>query len=616
MKKKQRLVGYRRKPSDQVPEPRGRQWTEGPALYQGYIEVFGYSTAAAGWLFSGWVPRPFNIAHLEPVDCLAQYDKSKCWGQAVLVFYQRKDLDQHSIGLVAYLPSNEIVVGSLQHVAFCLDGAKFQAQAGHFTARLIDQEIVERVRHNLMNQASSDRNRDHLLDVTTRRGYSGQDTLSALSEPVLLEIDHAIPCPPDGVLLKGWLLCRSGVIRAIRVRSGPLATPIEPSQGICVDRADVIEAIGASKGFSNPRCGFIIYVPRALSNGDLCYLEVELENGEVGFKSLLIPKRHGVDAIQRILDGVRIPYGGLDAAFDRTLGPAVTSVNDALREHAISASRIDFGKAPPRPQSSVVISLYGRVDFMEYQLALFSQSWDASRNELLYVLDDPSKQNELEILARSTYERFGIPFSVLSLSANAGFAAANNVGLRNAKGQIVCFLNSDVFPITGDWLYKLGADLERNPRIGVVGARLLFEDGSIQHEGCYHRKLSEFDNWWFVEHLNKGRRPEPCRDIRIRDAITGACMVMKRDLAEELGGFDEAFIIGDFEDSDLCLRVRRKGLSCAIDLGVEMHHLERKSQAPSNLSWRMNLTLYNAWLHQRRWGTSHGSPLRSAGGPS
>jgi len=78
-------------------------------------------------------------------------------------------------------------------------------------------------------------------------------------------------------------------------------------------------------------------------------------------------------------------------------------------------------------------------------------------------------------------------------------------------------------------------------------------------------------------------------------------MVMSRSLAEELGGFGEEYIIGDFEDSDLCLKAKARGLSCAVDMSVQLYHLERQSQGSPNDGWRMNLTLYNAWVHQRRW---------------
>jgi GT2 family glycosyltransferase len=249
----------------------------------------------------------------------------------------------------------------------------------------------------------------------------------------------------------------------------------------------------------------------------------------------------------------------------------------------------------------VVIPLYRRIDFVEYQMALLSRCWDATQHEILYVLDDPAKRRELEILGRSLYERFRIPFRLLLLEANVGFSAANNVGLRAARGEFVCFLNSDIFPITDRWIERLVAGLQRNPDLGIIGARLLFEDGSVQHEGCYYRTLSEYGHWTFIEHLNKGLRPEPVEGIQRREAITGACMVMRRVLAEELGGFDESFIIGDFEDSDLCLKAKARGLACAVDMAVHLYHLERQSQGSAGEAWRMNLTLYNAWIHQRRW---------------
>jgi len=87
-------------------------------------------------------------------------------------------------------------------------------------------------------------------------------------------------------------------------------------------------------------------------------------------------------------------------------------------------------------------------------------------------------------------------------------------------------------------------------------------------------------------------------------AITAACMMLRRAEADELGGFDEDYVIGDFEDSDLCRRLAARGLGCAVDPAVRLYHLERRSQVGAAQRWRMNMTLYNAWLHQNRWFAS------------
>jgi len=76
-------------------------------------------------------------------------------------------------------------------------------------------------------------------------------------------------------------------------------------------------------------------------------------------------------------------------------------------------------------------------------------------------------------------------------------------------------------------------------------------------------------------------------------------MVMRTDLARAVGGFDEGFVIGDFEDADLCLRLRARGLGCAVDPRAQLYHLERQSQGGYEGGWRQNLTLYNAWRLQK-----------------
>ena len=210
----------------------------------------------------------------------------------------------------------------------------------------------------------------------------------------------------------------------------------------------------------------------------------------------------------------------------------------------------------------------------------------------------------MEHLAASAHARFGIPFRVAVLPRNLGFAPANNEGLTLARAAYVCFMNSDVFPGTDDWKEQLVDRLRATPGLGAVGPMLLFEDGCVQHQGMTFEKLPTFAGWHFPMHPGKGWLPRHEQGLHRALAITGACVVMRRDLAQEVGGFDPGFPVGDFEDSDLCLKLREMGLDSAVDAGVRMYHLERQSQAGSQHTWRMNLTLYNAWLHESRWGAT------------
>jgi GT2 family glycosyltransferase len=175
-------------------------------------------------------------------------------------------------------------------------------------------------------------------------------------------------------------------------------------------------------------------------------------------------------------------------------------------------------------------------------------------------------------------------------------------GWRRRGGRHVCFLNSDVFPLGNGWLPRLVARLDADPALGLVGPILLYEDGTVQHQGMGFRRLPRYGNWYFPDHSRLGLHPPAADGLHPALAITGACMVMPAELARRLGGFEEGYVLGDFEDSDLCLRARAEGFSCAVDFDVRLCHLGRRSQVSTGERWRMNLSLHNAWLHERRWG--------------
>jgi len=568
----------------------------------GFIEQFSYSDSAGGWLFCGSAPRAMAMEEAGSPDAQIRFEQTHCRGAATLAFFERENLAAEDIGVIAFISGSSRAAGFLEHLDLHFGQTTYQMQSGLRSQRLAEHEMVTQLRAILVKDAYVNTGRAGLLGVISRPAYTGVDTLAQLSEQVLMEIEEAFLCPPSDVLIKGWVLAAPGVIRCIRVRSGPLVGALVLGESIRVSRGDVIAAHGEQTGLSDLLCGFVTHVPSAISKGDVSYLEVELETGEIGFKPLRVSRQTGLPAMKQIMQAIDLRYDELDHAFDRILGPALSGLNAARPRIRAPVQRIQFGTPPPAPQISVVIPLFGRIDFLEYQLAFFSRHSPENLREIIYVLDDPPRRRELESLAHSAFARFGIPFSVLILPENLGFASACNLGLEAARGEFLGFVNSDVFPISDNWLELLVARLQRDPGIGVIGPRLLFEDGTVQHEGCCYRRIQELGNWFFIDHLNKGRIPDAGRGMRICDAITGACMVMRRDLAREVGGFSEDYIIGDFEDSDLCLKLKQRGLTCVITDECQLYHLERKSQAPPSQGWRRNITLYNAWVHQRRWG--------------
>ncbi len=585
-----------------------------PRAEDGYVDFYGHAPAAGGWLFCGWsrgrwrpgAPAPRISAHFRQ-GRVEQVEAIACW-------FPRADIGPRGAGLVVLLRGAGLPLGELVSLEL--------AEAGQATPLLIlppirpvtqlrEADLISRIRPALL-QAPHCAEQTRLLTLMSRRAYAGMDTMHELSAPVQIGLDETLPVPPDGVALIGWCMDPTNAIAAIRVRgpqpardSGALGT-----RWLRVERPDVLASLGAAQGLTDPRLGFVALAPACgapwpAGHGEAPYLEVELHSGEVAYMRLPPPQRSGAAAARRLLEAVRPASDELDHAFDRVLGPALSAMHAARLARPRPVTEITFGTLPEAPVCSIIVPLYGRMDFLTYQAALLSEHPGQLAHELIYVLDDPPRKRELLDLAHSAHRRFGLPFRILLPEENLGYGPANNVGIAAARGEFLCLLNSDVMPApeAPDWLDLMIADLRADPGLGLIGAMLLFEDGTVQHEGLTFERLPQQGNWPFPMHPRKGLLPRseaPLGPERV-EAVTGACMVLRRALATELGGFDEAYAIGDFEDSDLCLRVRAQGLFCAVDRRARLYHLERQSQISPDNPWRHNATLFNAWRHTRRW---------------
>jgi len=569
---------------------------------EGYIDFFGHRPLSRGWFVGGWLSNDFIKAVASPVEAQAQFEAGAIGGEAIHTYFEREDIVGKGLGVVLFVPAERGDLGRLVSLTLRSGTAVLVARpsrnAGAVPPDTLTANIV-----GLLEQADSGPASAALIDLATRTAPAKSGALAAQPNRVFVELDEVIDCAPEGLLLFGWMLARTGDVAAIRLRSGEKAFPVDMvARALWIDRNDVVESVGREHGFDDPRCGFIVRAAPAPAWAETLSLEVELSGGEVITRLLPRPRLDGVAAIKRLLGAFDAHYADVDSLYGQLFGPAVGALNQRRLADAPRVQALQFGHLIRAPRCSVIVPLYGRIDFMEFQMALFAVRGIAPDTEIIYVLDDPPRAREAQFLAASLFARFGLSFRLLLLSHNVGFAPANNIGFNASKGQYVCLMNSDVFPITGDWLERLTAHLEQDPTLGLVGPVLLFEDGSVQHEGMVFKAIPQFGGWAFGQHRRKGFRRAPARGLVRETVITGACMVMRRVDAPAHGVFDEAFIIGDFEDTDLCFRLRASGLGAAIDSDVAMYHLERKSQASSANLWRTNLTLYNAWVHQRRWG--------------
>ena len=284
--------------------------------------------------------------------------------------------------------------------------------------------------------------------------------------------------------------------------------------------------------------------------------------------------------------------------------PAIDRTRSGL-PGARAGRPLSFGSSPSKPELSIIVPLYGRLELMGHQLAQFANDPAICASELIYVLDDPSRGAEFESYAFHLAQLYLVPFKTLVMERNSGYSAANNVGAAASSAPFLLFLNSDVFPVKPGWTTRLLALHNTDLHLGALGCKLLYEDGSIQHAGMYFYQDLHPYKLWINMHYFKGLPrdwPEACVD-RAVPAVTGAALLVRRSAFEQVGGWDESYIVANFEDSDLCLRFVKHGYTNRYCSSVELYHLERQSQQGAESDpIRINSDFYNRWLQTHRWG--------------
>lgn len=184
---------------------------------------------------------------------------------------------------------------------------------------------------------------------------------------------------------------------------------------------------------------------------------------------------------------------------------------------------------------------------------------------------------------------------VVRTPQNLGFAANCNFGSSFVEGEIIALCNQDVWAdgLARHWDEILERAFYEAPRIGIVGAKLLFNDGSVQHAGIqfdrdcqpYHRYLYFKNHEW--RHINtSGMIP----------AVTGGFMVIKHEVWSALQGFDTNYYKDAyFEDVDLCLRARKMGYNIWYEAGVALRH-EAGSSGGSTHFHRNAMRFKTRWV--------------------
>jgi len=220
----------------------------------------------------------------------------------------------------------------------------------------------------------------------------------------------------------------------------------------------------------------------------------------------------------------------------------------------------DLHRSDP-PTVSIIMPTYGQFEYTIRCLASITANPPGVAVEVV-VIDDGHRGAEADVLTQIPWVR------LIRHEENQGFIAACNTGARASRAEFLCFLNNDTEVAPG-WLDALVDTFRLRADVGLVGSRLVYPDGRLQEAGGVI--YSDGTGW------NCGKFDDPRRHsyryVREADYCSGASLLIRRRLFEELGGFDPIYAPAYYEDTDLAFRVRRAGLKVLYQpRSVVMHH--------------------------------------------
>lgn len=234
---------------------------------------------------------------------------------------------------------------------------------------------------------------------------------------------------------------------------------------------------------------------------------------------------------------------------------------------------VDYELPRQRPMISILIPSHNEAATLKRCIdsILSKTTWD---NYEIVVVENNST-DEKTFAYYKTLERQS-RVRVVTWDKPFNYAAVNNFAVAQAKGDLLLFLNNDTSVISHDWLEQMAMHALR-PDVGAVGAKLYYPDDTLQHGGIIlriggiaghaHKTVHRTD-------LGSFARLQIVHDL---SAVTAACLMTRRDVFEEVGGFDEEFVLA-FNDVDFCLKIRDKGYSVLLTPFAELYHYESKTR--------------------------------------
>jgi len=245
------------------------------------------------------------------------------------------------------------------------------------------------------------------------------------------------------------------------------------------------------------------------------------------------------------------------------------------------------------PRISAIIVTYNNLDLTKLCLESIEKNTEYPNYEVI-IVDNASTDGTLDYLDGFSAARENILF--IKNDTNLGFAAANNQGARAASGEYLIFLNNDTV-VTPGWMFRLYLHLARRPSAGMVGP----VTNAIGNEAKIEVDYSDLAD---INRFAALRTPA-CDGVSFTIQVLALyCCMISRELYDRVGGLDERYRVGMFEDDDLALKVEMEGLDILCAEDVFIHHFHGASFKKRSDEENQRIFHENRLKYETKWGAA------------
>jgi|GEM_PF-585303 len=324
---------------------------------------------------------------------------------------------------------------------------------------------------------------------------------------------------------------------------------------------------------------------------------LKIEKGRWSMKNKLKKLLHVIKVAKERPDWrqkffAEIKHNGIKAALNKVKAKSVVPLNVELRPSLVADTKdkeiLNFPMVH-EPLVSIVIPVYNQFDFTYKCLKSILENTDTVTYEII-IADDVSNDETINLAS------YAKNITIVRNKKNLGFLLNCNHAAKCAKGQYIHFLNNDT-QVQKEWLSSLVVLMQSNEKIGMVGSKLVYPDGRLQEAGGIIWK--DASGW------NYGRLDDPMKPeynyVKEVDYISGASIMIKKSLWDEIGGFDKRYVPAYYEDADLAFEVRKRNYQVVYEPKSVVVHFEGISNGTDTQSGIKHYQVKNHEKFFKKW---------------